>query len=99
MKSLQAESLLITRGEKGMALFEKKGELTHIPTVARHVFDVTGAGDTVISALASAVCAGANLKEAAWISNHAAGVVIREIGTAQVSKKELLEEIKTNSRF
>jgi D-beta-D-heptose 7-phosphate kinase/D-beta-D-heptose 1-phosphate adenosyltransferase len=99
LESLQAESLLITRGEKGMSLFEKKGELTHISTVARHVFDVTGAGDTVISALVSAVCAGANLKEAAWISNHAAGVVIREIGTAQVSKKELLEEIKTNSRF
>ena len=99
LESLQAESLLITRGEKGMALFEKKGELTHIPTVARHVFDVTGAGDTVISSLVSAVCAGANLKEAAWISNHAAGVVIRELGTAQVTKKQLLEEIKTNSKF
>jgi len=99
LNSLQAESLLITRGEKGMSLFEKKGELTHIPTAARHVFDVTGAGDTVISALVSAVSAGASLKEAAWISNYAAGVVIREIGTAQVTKKELLEEIKTNSRF
>lgn len=99
LKSLQADSLLITRGEKGMSLFEQKGELTHIPTVARHVYDVTGAGDTVISTLASAVCAGANLKEAAWISNHAAGLVIREIGTAQITKKQLLEEIKANSKF
>lgn len=97
LDSLQAESILITRGEKGMSLFEKNKELTHIPTVARQVYDVTGAGDTVISSLVSAVCAGANLKEAAWIANHAAGYVIRGIGTAQVSRAELLEEIRNNS--
>src|SRR5574341_148530 len=91
---LEAEAVLITRGEEGMSLFQEDKEPYHIPTVARHVFDVTGAGDTVISSLVSAICAGANLKEAAWISNHAAGVVIREIGTAQVTKEELLEEIK-----
>lgn len=82
-----------------MALFEKDKQLTLIPTVARKVYDVTGAGDTVISSLTSAVSAGASLREAAWISNHAAGIVIQEIGTAQVSKNELLEDIKTNYRF
>ncbi|MCI0531347.1 MAG: D-glycero-beta-D-manno-heptose-7-phosphate kinase [candidate division Zixibacteria bacterium] len=91
---LQVDSILITRGEKGMALFERNRDFTLIPTVAKNVFDVTGAGDTVISSLVSAVCAGANLKEAAWISNHAAGRVIAELGTAQVSKKELQREIK-----
>ncbi len=96
---LQAESLLITRGEQGMSLFTENEKPYHIPTAAQHVYDVTGAGDTVISSFVSSVCAGANLKEAAWISNHAAGVVIREIGTAQVSKRELLEEIKSNSKF
>jgi len=99
LDALQAESLLITRGDKGMSLFEQGKQVTHIPTVARRVYDVTGAGDTVISSFVSAVSAGADLKEAAWISNHAAGVVIQEIGTAQVSKKELLEEIKANCTF
>jgi D-beta-D-heptose 7-phosphate kinase/D-beta-D-heptose 1-phosphate adenosyltransferase len=93
LKSLNCESLVITRGERGMSLFEKDGDLTHIPTVARNVYDVTGAGDTVISTLVSSVCAGAKLKEAAWISNQAAGMVIQEIGTAQVKKQELNEEI------
>jgi D-beta-D-heptose 7-phosphate kinase/D-beta-D-heptose 1-phosphate adenosyltransferase len=99
LESLNAESILITRGERGMALFERNQELTHLPTVAREVYDVTGAGDTVISSLVSSVCAGASLKEAAWISNHAAGLVIQEVGTVQAGKRELLEEIRNNSRL
>jgi len=93
LKLLDAESLLITRGPEGMALFEKSGNLTFLPTAARQVYDVTGAGDTVISAIVSAISAGANLPEAAYISNHAAGIVVAEVGTAQATKANLMKEI------
>ncbi|MCD6160923.1 MAG: D-glycero-beta-D-manno-heptose-7-phosphate kinase [candidate division Zixibacteria bacterium] len=92
---LEAKSLLITLGEKGMALFENgvseknKRLLTKIPTLARRVYDVTGAGDTVIAALTMASAAGASLKEAAFIANIAAGEVVAEVGTAQVKKDRL----------
>ncbi|MCJ7508874.1 MAG: D-glycero-beta-D-manno-heptose-7-phosphate kinase [candidate division Zixibacteria bacterium] len=94
LERLEAESILITRGEKGMSLFQKDKTLTHFPTVAKKVYDVTGAGDTVISAFSVAYCAGADLKESALISNHAAGIVVGEIGTAQVNKKTLWEDLK-----
>lgn len=84
-----AEAILITRGEHGMSLFERDGRALHLPTVAREVFDVTGAGDTVISSFMMAVGAGATLAEAAILSNHAAGVVIREIGAGTLSRDEL----------
>jgi len=83
-KQLEAGCVVITRGEHGMSLFMSGGELVHLPTVGRDVFDVTGAGDTVVSALAVALAAGASMEEAAIIANHAAGLVIREIGTASV---------------
>jgi D-beta-D-heptose 7-phosphate kinase/D-beta-D-heptose 1-phosphate adenosyltransferase len=86
---LKAECVIITRGEHGMALFMSDGELVHLPTVAREVFDVTGAGDTVVSALAVALGAGASMVEAAMIANHAAGLVIREVGTASVGTDEI----------
>ena len=102
LEKLRVESLLITRGEKGMSLFEANRTLTHFPTRAKKVYDVTGAGDTVISAFTSAVAAGANYKESALISNHAAGIVVGEIGTAQVTKEELMKDlqqfINSNSR-
>ena len=94
MDRLEAEAMLITRGELGMSLFERKGSLTHFPTRAKKVYDVTGAGDTVISTFTSAFAAGASYKEAALVSNHAAGMVIGEIGTAQVDKDQLTEELK-----
>jgi D-beta-D-heptose 7-phosphate kinase/D-beta-D-heptose 1-phosphate adenosyltransferase len=93
LKLLDAESLLITRGPEGMALFEKSERLTFLPTAARKVYDVTGAGDTVISAIVSAIAAGANLPEAAYISNQAAGIVVGEVGTAQATKAALIKEI------
>jgi rfaE bifunctional protein kinase chain/domain len=93
LKILDAESILITRGPEGMALFEKGQKLTFLPAAARKVYDVTGAGDTVISSFTSAVAAGANLPEAAYISNQAAGIVVGEVGTAQVKKDDLLKEI------
>lgn len=77
------QALLITLGEQGMALFEKeKGAHFHIPTVAREIFDVSGAGDTVIAALTTALVAGATFREAAIIANHAAGIVVGKLGTA-----------------
>lgn len=95
LDQLEAKSLLITLGEKGMALFEKSSigsisrSLTKIPAMALKVYDVTGAGDTVIAALTMAVAAGATLKEAAFIANIAAGEVVAQVGTAQVSKDRL----------
>ena len=88
-KRLDAECALITRGADGMSLFEKSGRYTHLPTVAREVYDVTGAGDTVVSVVALALAAGADYPEACYLANHAAGVVIRELGTATCSPSQL----------
>jgi D-beta-D-heptose 7-phosphate kinase/D-beta-D-heptose 1-phosphate adenosyltransferase len=91
---LNLDSILITLGEQGMKLLEKNGRLTHIPTVAQEVFDVSGAGDTVISTFTLALCAGASRLEAAHIANFAAGIVVGKLGTAVTSISELLERIK-----
>ncbi len=88
------EHLLITRGEEGMTLFEDHGRVTHIPTLAREVFDVTGAGDTVISTLALGLVAGLSILQAAVLSNIAAGIVVGKLGTASVTPDELLARIK-----
>ncbi|UCC78384.1 MAG: D-glycero-beta-D-manno-heptose-7-phosphate kinase [Candidatus Zixiibacteriota bacterium] len=93
LKTLELESLLITRGEKGMTLFEKDGDLTHIPTEAKTVYDVTGAGDTVIAALSVARTAGACMKEAAYIANIAASLAVARFGTARITRDELLEVV------
>jgi D-beta-D-heptose 7-phosphate kinase/D-beta-D-heptose 1-phosphate adenosyltransferase len=93
LQRLAADSLLITRGKHGMSLFEPPDRLTHFPTRATKVFDVTGAGDTVISAVALSLAAGAELKEAAYVANFAAGLVIREVGTAQTTREALAEAI------
>ena len=90
MKKLSCKAVLITRGEQGMSLFEKN-KVTHIPTVARKVYDVTGAGDTVISAFTLACASGANMEEAAVIANHAAGIVVGEVGTAVATPEQLLK--------
>jgi rfaE bifunctional protein kinase chain/domain len=90
MDLLQTDALLITRGEHGMSLFEKDRTYHHFPTVARQVYDVTGAGDTVICSFTLALCGGATMAEAAQIANHAAGRVIREIGTATITPRDLV---------
>jgi len=92
--SLGCRDVLITRGEHGMSLLDEAGRLTHIPTVAREVYDVTGAGDTVIATLALALAAGAPIDEAAVIANQAAGIVVGKVGTATVSREELIEKMK-----
>lgn len=90
---LELEKLVITLGADGMAMLDTKlgGELKIIPTVANEVFDVSGAGDTTIAAIAGALVSGATLEEAGWIGNCAAGVVVRKRGTALCSKLELRE--------
>jgi len=93
LKRLACDAVLITRSEQGMSLFEKGGRITHIPTVARDVFDVTGAGDTVISALTLSMAAGAKVSDAAMISNHAAGIVVGVVGTATVSTEQLKQRM------
>ena len=95
LNSLACKAVLITRGEEGMTLFEKgKGKVTHIPTKAKEVYDVTGAGDTVIATLAMTLAVGASYDEAARIANHAAGIVVSKLGTATVTQKELIDNIK-----
>ena len=93
LEYLHLESFLITLGESGMWLFER-GKNKRIPTVAQKVFDVSGAGDTVISTFTLALCAGATKLEAAHIANFAAGIVVGKLGTAVTSPGELLERIK-----
>ena len=87
----RAEAVLITRGEHGMALFEADGIEHHLPTEATEVYDVTGAGDTVIAAYTTALAAGANFLSAANIANHAAGLAVRELGTVAIRVAALRE--------
>jgi D-beta-D-heptose 7-phosphate kinase/D-beta-D-heptose 1-phosphate adenosyltransferase len=89
-------AVLITRSEQGMSLFEPPAEHTHFPTVAQEVYDVTGAGDTVVAALAMALAAGADLKLATLISNHAAGRIVREVGTASTTIGALRDSFAEN---
>ena len=91
------DHLLVTRGEHGMALFDADSRVTQIPTLAREVFDVTGAGDTVISALALGLVAGLSVLEAAILSNIAAGIVVAKLGTAAATPDELLAGIQAQS--
>jgi D-beta-D-heptose 7-phosphate kinase/D-beta-D-heptose 1-phosphate adenosyltransferase len=93
LQRLRLEALLITRGEEGMSLFERDGSVTHFPTLARQVYDVTGAGDTVVGSFVAARTAGATLKEAALISNHAAGIAVGGVGTTAVSFDELSADL------
>jgi rfaE bifunctional protein kinase chain/domain len=90
---LQFEKVVITLGPDGMAMLDTKGDgkLQIIPTAASEVFDVSGAGDTVIAAITASILSGATLEEAAWVGNCAAGVVVKKRGTALCSKEELSE--------
>ncbi|MDT7810056.1 MAG: D-glycero-beta-D-manno-heptose-7-phosphate kinase [Acidobacteriota bacterium] len=95
---LGCRSVLITRGERGMMLLEEGGEPTYVPTAAREVYDVTGAGDTVIATLAAGLATGATLVEAAMLANHAAGVVVGKVGTATATAAELLASFRTGTQ-
>ena len=91
MEKFECPHVIITRGEEGMALFSAQG-VREVPTVERVVFDVTGAGDTVIATLAMANVSGATMEEAAILANHAAGIAVGKIGTATVTRDELLSD-------
>ncbi len=94
MEKVKCESVLITLGENGMSLFKKGKAMAKIPTVAQEVFDVSGAGDTVIGAYTLARAAKATAVEAAHISNCAAGIVVGKVGVAVTTREELMERIK-----
>jgi rfaE bifunctional protein kinase chain/domain len=91
---LACESVLITRGERGMMLLESYQEPVYVETAAREVYDVTGAGDTVLATLAAALSAGASMLEAAVLANHAAGIVVGKVGTATASAEEIVNAIQ-----
>lgn len=97
MARLGCRALLVTRGEHGMCLFEN-GTETHIPTVAKEVYDVSGAGDTVIGVLALSLATGADYRESAILANFAAGVVVGKIGTATVTPDELKRAVSEGLR-
>jgi D-beta-D-heptose 7-phosphate kinase/D-beta-D-heptose 1-phosphate adenosyltransferase len=89
-EKLGCDAVLITRGDRGMMLLEGNDQAVFVETAAREVYDVTGAGDTVIAALAGALAAGATMLEAATLANHAAGIVVGKVGTATATADELL---------
>ena len=89
-KKLGCDAVLITRGDRGMMLLEGDGEPVYVKTAAREVYDVTGAGDTVIAALAAALASGTTMIEAATLANHAAGIVVGKVGTATATADELI---------
>jgi D-beta-D-heptose 7-phosphate kinase/D-beta-D-heptose 1-phosphate adenosyltransferase len=94
LATLRCRAALVTRGEHGMSLFERGRAPLHVPTAAREVFDVTGAGDTVIASMSLAVAGGASLAEAAVLANAAAGVVVGKLGTAQATPDEILSFLR-----
>ena len=87
-------NILITRGEKGMSLFDKEGHVLDIPTAAKEVYDVSGAGDTVVAVTTLALTAGATLKQAAILANHAAGIVVGKVGTATLTVDEIKKSLE-----
>ncbi len=96
LEKVRCETVLITLGENGMSVFQRGKPMVKIPTVARDVFDVSGAGDTVISAYTMARAAKANAQEAAHLSNMAAGIVVGKVGIAVTTCEELTEAAKKN---
>jgi len=89
LQSYRCRALLITRGEEGMTLFEEDGKITDIKAMARKVYDVTGAGDTVTATLILGIATGLDIKSAAYLSNLAAGIVVGEVGTSTIKIDDL----------
>ncbi|MFP4368536.1 MAG: D-glycero-beta-D-manno-heptose-7-phosphate kinase [Candidatus Kapaibacterium sp.] len=96
LSQLNAGNILLTLGKDGMMLFESDGSISSVPTRARHVADVSGAGDTAIATLAAAYSGGASVKEAATLANYAAGVVCEEPGIVSIEESALLRSIRIN---
>ena len=97
LEQLDAEAVLITLGAEGMGLFQKAGKFVHIPvTNVSEVYDVSGAGDTVVATMILALAAGASYEVAARLSNFAAGIVVKKLGTATTNSRELTQAIREN---
>lgn len=96
LRDLKCSAVLVTQGREGMTLFEKRGRVTHVPTVAKKVFDVTGAGDTAIAVFGLGLAGRLDLRSAAIISNFAAGIVVGEVGTTTVKSDELKKAISAS---
>lgn len=97
LRRWQADAILISRGEAGMSLFKPRARPQHFPTTAQEVFDVTGAGDTVLATCALALASGGSFEEAARLANHAAGVAVGKVGTATVTARELVHALANHS--
>ena len=97
LERLDCRYVVVTRGERGMAFFGSNGERLHIPAVARTVFDVSGAGDTVIAVLTVALAAGADGALAVQLANFAAGAVVEKLGTATASPDEILDLVEADA--
>jgi D-beta-D-heptose 7-phosphate kinase/D-beta-D-heptose 1-phosphate adenosyltransferase len=97
LRRWEADAILISRGEEGMSLFKPKARAQHFPTAAQEVYDVTGAGDTVLAACALALASGGSFEEAARLANHAAGVAVGKVGTATVTARELVRALSNHS--
>ncbi len=87
-------NIIITRGERGVSIFSKDGNITQVPTKAKQVFDVTGAGDTFLAAFSLAYVSGASLEDSSIIANHAAGIKVGKVGTASVTADELRQDLQ-----
>jgi D-beta-D-heptose 7-phosphate kinase/D-beta-D-heptose 1-phosphate adenosyltransferase len=99
LRVTRSKAVLITRGEEGMTLVERgRDACFHVPAFARQVFDVTGAGDTVIGTLAACLAAGSSMREAAVLANVAASVVVGEVGTAPITAEKLLRAVEMRDR-
>ena len=94
MEKLDCRSLVITRGDQGMTLFTGDGKWVHIPAVGREVYDVTGAGDTVIATIALGLASGLDLEDCARLSNVAAGVVVNEVGTVPITLDQMRARLR-----
>ena len=95
LEKLAADALLITRGPDGMSLFEKNGKVTHVPVANKsEVYDVSGAGDTVVAMMILALVAKLSYEDAARLANYAAGVVVRKLGTATTTLEEIGQVIE-----
>ena len=93
LEKLECKSVLITRGKNGMTLFEANGNVAHFPAIVKRVFDVSGAGDTVISVLTAALAAGTGVEDSVDIANIAAGIVVAEPGTSIITTDKLIKEL------
>jgi rfaE bifunctional protein kinase chain/domain len=94
-KKTRCRALLTTLGSDGMALFQSKNKITHIPTLAKQVYDVTGAGDTVIGTIGLALAAGIPLLESCILANYAAGIVVGKSGSATITQDEIIKALQT----